>query len=178
MKKSLVVIALAFGILGATAVAQMQPPMAGPEHKRLAYFAGTWTFSGEAKASAMGPAGTVTFKEQCTLMDGGFALVCSSEGKSPMGPSKASSIMAYDAQKKAYTYTAAESNMPVFTAMGQVANGTWTWMTESPMGGKVIKTRVTVTESGPTAYMFKMEMAVDKGAFAPVLEGKATKVTS
>ena len=85
------------------AVAQEGAPKPAPEHKRLAYFAGTWNFQGEAKASPMGPGGPITFKETCELMEGGFALVCRSEGKGPMGPTKSVSIMSYDVEKKAYT---------------------------------------------------------------------------
>ena len=151
-------------------------PAAGPEHKRLAYFAGTWDFKGEAKTTPMGPGGPVTFREVCELMPGGFALSCSSEGKTPMGPSKAVSIMSYDAEKKSYTYHAAESNMPAFTALGQVKGGTWNWTTESNMGGQAMKTRVTVTEGGPKDYDFLMEMSMGAGTFAPVISGKMTRV--
>jgi hypothetical protein len=155
-----------------------QAPTAGPEHKRLAYFAGTWNFAGDVGASPMGPAGQVTFKEVCELMDGGFALVCRSEGKNPMGPSKAVSIMSYDAEKKTYTYTAAESNAPAFTALGQVKNQTWTWTTESNIGGKRMTMRVTIDESGPREYGFRMEMSADGGAFTQIMQGKATKATT
>ena len=89
--------------------AGQEMPKPAPEHKRLVYFVGTWNFAGEAKAGPMGPAGAVTFKEVCEMMDGGFALVCRTEGKSPMGPTKGVSIMSYDTEKKTYTYTAAEA---------------------------------------------------------------------
>ncbi len=175
MMKPIVVGTLSLLIVCTTSWAQ-EPPKPAPEHKRLAYFAGTWTFTGEAKASPMGPAGAVTFKEVCELMDGGFGLVCRSDGKGPMGPSKAHAIMSYDVEKKTYTYTAAESNMPVFTALGQVAGDTWTWTTESTMGGQAMKTRVTVKEGGPKTYDFLMEMSMAGGAFAPMVQGKATRI--
>lgn len=175
MRKTMVAAALvALGALGVV-FAQGKPPQAGPEHKRMAVFSGVWNFSGEAKASPMGPAGPVTFKETCELLEGGFALVCRSEGKGPMGPSKSVSIMSYDLEKKAYTYTAAENNMPVFTALGQVAGPKWTWSTEANMGGKPMKTRVTITEGGATSYSFQMELSLADGPFATVMEGKATR---
>jgi hypothetical protein len=178
MKKVMLLVALAawVGVTGVSSSAQEGPPKAGPEHKRLEYFKGTWDFTGEAKTSAMGPGGAITFKEVCELMEGGFALVCRSDGKNPMGPSKAISIMSYDMEKKAYTYTAAETNNPVFTALGQVANGgTWNWKTESTTGGKTMTVLVTVTEQGGSAYGFKMAMAMNGGAPETVMEGKATK---
>jgi hypothetical protein len=178
MKKAMLLVALAawVGVTGVSSSAQEGgPPKAGPEHKRIEYFKGTWNFVGDAKASPMGPAGTVTFKETCELYEGGFALVCRSEGKNPMGPAKSISIMSYDVEKKAYTYTAAETKQPVFTAYGQVTNSTWNWKTESSMGGKTMAVLVTITEKGGNAYDFKMEMAMDGGAPTTVMEGKATK---
>ena len=177
MKKAMLLVILVAWV-GVTGVltAQEGPPKPGPEHKRIEYFKGTWNFTGEAKASPMGPAGAVTFKEVCEMFDGGgFALVCRSDGKNPMGPAKSISIMSYDVEKKAYTYTAAETNNPVFTALGQVNNGTWNWKTESTMGGKTMAVLVTITEKGGTAYDFKMEMAMDGGTPTTVMEGKATK---
>lgn len=175
MRKTIVLVVVVLSSVGGAGWAQEGAPKPAPEHKRLAYFAGNWDFRGEAKASPMGPAGPITFRETCELFEGGFALVCRTEGKSPMGPTKSHSIMSYDVDKKAYTYTAAESNTPVFTALGQAAGETWTWMTESTMGGKVMKTKVIVKETAPTGYEFRMEMAMDGGTFTPIMEGKATK---
>jgi hypothetical protein len=177
MRQTIIAIACTF-VTAATAGAQGGPgamPKAGPEYQRLAYFVGTWNFSGEAKAGPMGPAGPVTFKEVCELMDGGWALVCRSDGKAPTGPTRAVSIMSYDAAKNAYTYTAAESNMPAFTAIGQLAGAAWNWNTEMSMGGQTVKTRVTVTETGPSTYTFTMELAMGSGPFTTMVSGKATK---
>jgi hypothetical protein len=161
-------------VLHGVAFAQM--PTAGPEHKRLTYFAGTWNFSGTMKQGPMGPGGPITFKEVCEMMDGGFALVCRTEGKGPMGPTRAVGIMSYDAEKKAYSYTAAESNMPVFTATGQVSGKTWTWTTSSMMGAQQVTTRVIVTEGDGKSYDFAMEMSTDGKSFARVMEGKSTRM--
>jgi hypothetical protein len=174
MRQTIVVLGFSL-VVGSVAGWAQGPPQAAPEHKRLAYFAGTWTFTGKAEASPMGPAGAISFKEVCELMEGGFALVCRSDGKSPMGPTKAHSIMSYDVEKKAYTYTAAENKMPVFTALGQTTGPTWNWTTESKMDGKLLKTRVTIKEVPPSAYDFLMEIAIDSGAFTKVIEGKASR---
>lgn len=171
-------ICFAFAIvLTVASMSRAQPamPKPGPEFQRMAYFVGTWTFNGEAKAGPMGPAGAVTFTETCEMTDGGFALVCRSQGKGPGGPTRSTSIMTYDPTKKTYTYTAADSGMPVFTALGSLNAGAWNWTTESNMGGQVMRTKVTVKEGGPTSYDFTMEIAAGNGAFAPVVQGKATK---
>ena len=170
------IVSTALSLLSITGfVLAQEAPKPAPEHKRLNYFVGTWNFAGEAKAGPMGPAGQITYREVCEMMDGGFALVCRSEGKSPMGPTKGVSIMSYDTEKKTYTYTAAESGMPAFTALGQTSGPAWTWTTESMMAGKPMKTRVTIKEGGPASYDFLMEMSMAGGAFAPMVQGKSTK---
>jgi hypothetical protein len=173
--KTAIAAALVSVLSGSLMVSAQGPPKAGPEHKRLAYFAGTWNFSGTTKESPMGPAGPINFKEVCELLEGGFALVCRSEGKGPMGPSKSHSIMSYDAEKKAYTYTAAETNSPVFTALGQIAGDTWNWTSESKFEGKPFTMRVTIKEGGPASYEMTMEMSVDGKTFMPLMQGKSTK---
>src|SRR3989304_8948858 len=80
-----------------------QAPAPGPEHKAISAFAGKWSFEGKMEEGPMGPGGPVTFTETCEMFQGGFALVCRSEGKNPMGPTKSISIMTYDTEKKAYT---------------------------------------------------------------------------
>jgi hypothetical protein len=160
---------------GTLADAQPGPPTAGPEHKRMAFFAGTWDFKGDAKASPMGPAGPVAFTETCEVMDGGFAVICRSEGKGPTGPTKSVSIMGYDPERKMYTYTAAESQMPVFTAYGKLTGNTWAWTTESKMGEQVMRMNVTIAESGKDAYTFRMDMVPGGGAPQAVVEGKSTR---
>lgn len=153
-----------------------QMPAPGPEHKAISAFAGKWSFEGQAKDGPMGPGGPVTFTETCEMFDGGFALVCRSEGKNTMGPSKSLSIMSYDTEKKAYTYYAVESGMPPFTATGKSDGKTWNWTTESKMGDQTILTAVTVTLTSPTSQTFEMKMSTDGGkSWVPAMSGKSTK---
>ena len=60
----------AIGIALATmVVAAQQPaqaPKPGPEQKRIEYFAGNWSFEGEAKQSPLGPAGKISSTESCS----------------------------------------------------------------------------------------------------------------
>jgi hypothetical protein len=175
MRRTLLAVVASLLFAGSLIPAQVPMPAAGPEHKRLEYFAGTWNMAGKAMDTPMGPGGPITVKEVCELMDGGFAVVCRGEGKGPMGAMKSVAIMTYDAEKKAYTYTAAESNMPVFTALGQAQGGTWTWRNESSTGTQKMITRVTIKEGGPKAYDLLIEMSMDGKTFAPIVQGKATK---
>ena len=168
-----------FGIalLGSGLVAQQpsQAPKPGAEQKRIGYFAGDWTFEGEAKPSPLGPAGKITTTESCGWYAGGFHLVCRTKGTGPMGASTSQSTMSYDAGRKAYTYHSINSMGSVIFVRGQVSGKVWTWADEMTVDGKTVRIRATVTEESPTAYSFKLE-AGDGGTMAVVEEGRATKV--
>ena len=168
-----------FGVALFTGVVAAQPdsqaPKPGPEQKRIGYFAGDWTFQGEAKPSPLGPAGKINTTESCTWFAGGFHLVCRTKGTGPMGPSTSQSTMSYDAGRKAYTYHSVSSMGSVIVVRGQVDGKVWTWNDEVTIDGKTVRIRATVTEESPTAYSFKLE-AGDGSTMAVVEEGRATKV--
>jgi hypothetical protein len=167
---------MALTCLGTTTIAQApQPRKPGAEEKRIEFFAGKWSFTGEAKASPMGPAGKLIGTETCAWATGGFFMVCHSDGTTPMGPTKGQTIMGYDPVEKTYTYYAVNNHGMQFFVRGQVAGKMWTWNFENKMEGKVMKGRATITEESPTAYLFKLEMSVDGGPMAVVEEGKTTK---
>jgi hypothetical protein len=156
-----------------------QLPTPGPEEKAVAAFAGRWNFEGKEEAGPMGPGGPVTFTENCEMFDGGFALVCRSEGKTSMGPMERLAIMSYDRQKKAYIYYAVEKDFPPFMAIGKNTGNTWNWDTETTMGGQTMKTKVTVTLTSPTTQTFDFKISTDGGkTWVPAVSGKSTKTTS
>src|SRR3989454_7285461 len=66
--------------LFATPVLRAQAPAAapkpGPEHQKLAYFAGRWSESADIKPGPMGPGGKMTETSTCEWFSGGFYLVC------------------------------------------------------------------------------------------------------
>lgn len=169
---------IALTLLTAVAAAQQPPeaPKPGPEQKRIGYFAGEWTFQGEAKPSPMGPGGKITASESCSWFAGGFHLVCRSKGTGPMGSTTGQATMSYDAGRKAYLYHAISSRGDAISVRGQVDGKVWTWADEMTAEGKTMKIRATVTEESPTSYSFKLEIG-DGGSMMVVEEGKATKVT-
>ena len=172
-----VVVSLA-GVQLAAAQAPPAAPKPGPEHQRLGYFVGKWTVEGEMKPSPMGPGGKVTSADTCEWFDGHFAVVCHSTGKTPMGASKSVGIMSYSPEEKVYTYYGVDnSNMTMATVpRGTVQGKTWTYTDESLMGGKKVKSRVTIKELSPTEYSFAMELQGPDGKWAPMMESKSTKV--
>ncbi len=172
------VVVVSVGIYAAVAGQAPQMPTPGPEHKRLGYFVGKWTSEGEMKPSAMGPGGKITSSDTCEWFEGGFAVICRAEGKTPIGPSKSVGILAYSPEQKVYTYYGVDnSNMAMTTIPhGTVQGDTWTYTDESMMGGQKVKSRVTIKELSPTSYTFMMEMHGPDGKWAPVMESKNTKV--
>jgi hypothetical protein len=152
-------------------------PKPGPEHKRLGYFVGTWKTDGKMEPSEMGPGGKMSFVDKCEWFEGGFAVVCHSEGKSPMGPMKSIGILGYSAEEKVYTYTGVDSSGMTMTSVprGRRQGDTWTYNDESMMGGKKVKSRVVIKEVSPTEYTFKMDMQTPDGKWAPMMESRSTK---
>lgn len=159
------------------AAADSPAPAPGPEYKRLGYFVGNWTTEGEIKPSFMGAGGKMKANDQCSWFDGGFAVVCNSEGTTPMGPSKGIAILGYSAEEKVYTYSGVDNSSMAMTTIphGTVQGDTWTYNDESMMGGMKIKSRLIIKELSPTAYTFTMEMQGPDGKWATILASKSTK---
>lgn len=163
-------------VLGASAVIAQQPaPKPGAEHKRIAYFAGQWSYQGEAKAGPLGPGGKITSTETCEWYAGGFQLVCRAKITGPRGKGTSESIMSYDLARKTYTLYAFSSHGDSFFVRGQVDGKVWTWADDMIIEGKSMKIRATITEETPTSYSFKLEGSADGGKMTIMEEGKATK---
>ncbi len=159
--------------------AQAAPaPKPGPEHQRLGFFVGRWKSAGEIKPGPMGPGGKVTGTDVCEWFEGGFAVVCRSEGQGPSGPSKSIGILGYSPEEKAYTYYGIDNSSMGMSSVpkGTVSGKTWTYTDESKMGGQVVKSRVTIVEESPTAYSFRLEMQGPDGKWVPAMETRNTKV--
>jgi hypothetical protein len=141
-------------------------------------WSGVWTTDGEIKPSPMGPGGKISSTDDCQWFEGGFAVVCRSDGKTPMGPAKSIGIMSYSPEEKVYTYYGIDNSNMTMTSVpkGTVQGDTWTYTDTSMMGGKKMSTRVTIKELSPTAYTFTMEMQGPDGKWAPVMQTKCTKV--
>jgi hypothetical protein len=74
-------------VLSKATVAQEAPEMAA-ELKKLDQFVGNWTWEGEMKPGPMLPGSDFTGKETCEWFEGGFALICRSEGQESAGPTR------------------------------------------------------------------------------------------
>lgn len=173
--KTLATISAAWLVLAAAALAQMEMPKPGPEHKKLDIFAGSWTLDSDVKPGPMGPGGKVNETEKCEWMDGNFFLVCHIDFKGDMGSGVGTSYMGYSTDDKAYTYREFNSWGEFTDAKGSVDGDTWTWVSDDKMGGMAMKGRFTVKNVSATSYNFSFEMSQDGTKWTLIMDGKATK---
>jgi Protein of unknown function (DUF1579) len=171
-------VTIAVGGVQSAAAQAPQAPKPGPEHQRLGYFVGKWSAQGEMKPGPMGPGGKVTAADTCEWFEGGFSVVCHSEGNGPMGPSKSLGILSYNAEEKVYTYYGVDNSAMTMASVpkGTLKGDTWTYTDEGTMGGQKYKSRVTIKELSPTSYTFRMDMQGPDGKWTPFMESTNTKV--
>ena len=162
-------------ILAASAVAQMEMPKPGADHKKLDMFVGAWTLDGDMKAGPMGPGGKMTENEKCEWMEGGYFVVCHTQFTSAMGNGSGISVMGYSNDDKAYTYREFNSWGEFDDSKGAVDGDTWTWTSDEKVAGMTGKGRFTMKILSPTSYNFSFEMSQDGTKWMTVMDGKATK---
>ena len=176
MKRSIrAVLAVGFALSTVVAAQSPQMPKPGPEQSRLQYYVGTWHSEYDLKPGPFGPGGKMTNTDRTEVMPGGFFLITHTEGKGAIGDLKELALMGYDSEAKVYTYDAYNNFGQAEHFKGTVNGDTWTWTTESMMGGKPAKMRFIAKEVSPTLYTMKLELGGDSGWIA-VMEGKATKM--
>jgi hypothetical protein len=173
--KNLTILLTTWLALAAAAFAQSEAPKPGPEHKKLDYFAGAWTLSGEMKPGPMGPGGSMNENEKCMWMEGNFFLICHSDYSSSMGNGTGVAVMGYSADDKAYTYREFNSWGEFEDSRGSVDGDNWTWTSDEKMGGQTMKGRFSMKIVSPTTYNFTFEMSQDGKTWTTVMDGKATK---
>ena len=155
------------------------PPAAkpGPEHERLGFFVGTWKMEGDVRDNPFMPAGKFKGTETCKWFEGGFALVCKSEGEGPTGPTKSLAIMGYSTEEKVYTYYVVENSPMTMTkaARGTLQDGTFVYDDESTFGGKMVRSRYTIAKLSPDSYSIKGEVMGPDGSWTTMMEGTSKK---
>jgi hypothetical protein len=179
MRNIRIVAAALFVVSSGIAFAQAPggPPAPSPEQKRLGYFVGHWTTEADVKPNPFMPAGKMISQDTCTWFAGEYAVVCTSEGTSPMGPAKALGIMGYSSEEKVYTYYGVDNSpmAAVSVAKGSFEKGTWTYTDEEMMGGKTVKSRYVIKEESPRSYLFSWGMLGEDGAWKTIVEGRSSK---
>ena len=130
------------------------------------------------KPSKTGPGGKFTGNDKCAWFDGGFAVVCQSEGMRPTGPSKSIAILGYNTREEVYTYLGIDNSGNAMTTVprGKVMGNTWTYSDESAMGGKTVKSRAAIKEISPSTYTFTMQVQGPDEKWVTLMESKSTKI--
>lgn len=153
----------------------MEIPKPAPELKKLDYFTGTWTTEGEIRPGPMGSGGRFTGTNRVQWMEGAFFLVTHSKFHGAMGKGAETSYMGYNGNDKMYTYDSFNTLGEADHARGSLNGDTWTWLSETRMGARTMKGRLTQKVLSATAYSFKFEISSDGTTWTTALEGKATK---
>ena len=161
----------------AVAVAQEPPaPQPTEEHKALEAWVGTWSGQGEMKPGPFGPGGAMSWTEECSWFeDGGFHVICRSQGTGAMGESKGIGIIGYHAEKKVYTHYGVDSSGWASYSEGTRTGDTWTLQSEEMMGGMTFFGRATMTMTSPSTMRFTYEMSEDGSTWTVMMEGTTTK---
>jgi hypothetical protein len=157
------------------AAQQTEAPKPGPEVKKLEAFAGKWKGESDMKPGPWGPGGKMTSESDCTWFEGGFQLVCRENGKGAMGNMKSEAVLGWNGEEKVYKYMGFDSMGMMGTANGTISGNTWNFTGEDKMGGKMIKSRYTITVPSPTSQTFKWETSEDGKTWSTAAEGKSTK---
>ena len=118
----------------------------------------------------------MTWTESCEWFPGGFALVCHSDMKGPMGDVKGLGILGYNAEEKVYTYYGVDSMGFGDYAKGTVQGDIWTYTSEGKMGGKTVKSRFVLNRVSPATQKFTGEMSEDGGStWKTMMTGESSK---
>jgi len=166
-------------LLAGLAMAQSSagPPKPGPEHQKLAYFAGKWDIDADMKPSTFGPGGKAKYKQSCDWFEGNFAMVCHFDGTMQTGLLKGLSIMGWDPDAQTYTYFSTNSLGQGTFSRGTVEGDTWTWNNETKMNGKPVAIRFTLKQISADVATYKFEMGVPGGPLKLMMDGKQTRAT-
>lgn len=158
---------------------KMEMPKPGPEVKKLSYFVGMWTMTGDLKENPFGmPAGKFTGTSKCEWFAGGYQVVCHDTGKSPMGTTHGMGILSYNAEDKMYSYYGFDSMGMAEGSKGTLDGNNWVYTSDSKMGGKAYHGRYSMDTSSPGSYTFKYETSEDGQTWSTMMEGKATKAAA
>jgi uncharacterized protein DUF1579 len=151
-------------------------PQPGPEEKRMGYFVGKWIEEVDVKPSPLAPGHKGTIKETCDWFPGGFHVVCHGDFSGTVGETKDLSIFSYSRQEKVYLYYEIIGDGDTVAARGTIQGDTWTWLSESKVGGKVIKERFIYEQVSADTATMKSEVQGDDGRWNLRTEVNARRV--
>ncbi len=152
------------------------PPKPGPEVKKLGVFVGRWDAVGDVKPGPIGPGGKMTGFSACQSISDGFGVLCRETATVPgLGEVTDVGLLSYDAEAKNYVFLQVNNMGATWILRGTAKDDTWTWTSESTMGGKPMQLRFTVKWTSPDSYDFKNEAGPNANSIGVMMDGKGTR---
>jgi hypothetical protein len=171
MKRIVIAVGLIVLLSAVSAAAQAPAPKPGPEHKRLDYFLGKWTY--EITDGAAAGSGTITWEP----FTGGLFVCARETYKLASGSAgEIRHVFGYSAEDKTYTWYRYWSNGWSEMARGWLKGNVWTYAFDvwNPM--RQSRRQFTLTETPPDGMTFIWEESVDGAPWRVTARGKATRV--
>ncbi len=166
--KYLLILTVGVCLICSTVLVAQETPKPGPEHKKLAFWEGSWNF--ESKNGGSGQA-------NCKWFDGNFFMVCAGPWKRPSGSTlQITMIFGYNQHEKAYTMYRYWSNGSSDFAKGWVRDNTWTWVFEDERVNDKLQRRQLSIDTSPDSQTMKWEHSVEGEPWRVTTEVKGTKV--
>jgi hypothetical protein len=175
MKRTVIVSVLMMLLFALAARAQTTP--AGPEHKKLGAFVGTWADEGKTEATPWGgKAGSSKGTSKCTWYAGEYQMVCDAEDTGPNGKVKSHGILGYSVQRKQYFSTSINSaGGSSYYSPCNFDGSVWTYEGNLTREGKTYQRRFVGKFASPKEWNYKWEYSEDGKNWKLSSEGKMTK---
>ena len=158
-----VTLTIAIMLLSTASVRTAAQQAPGPEHERLGFWVGDWSYVvGDGS-------GTMTAERL-----GDFFIQMTEVYTNPTGNTfEILGVLGYAPAEKVYTWHRYWSNGYSDAAKGWVHDDTWTFVFDEPVGEKA---RMTMVEDSPDVVVFRWERSIEGGPWEVTSEGRTTKV--
>ena len=153
-----------------------EAPKPPPEVEKLSYFVGPWKSEGQIKAGPMGAGGATEGRDVCRWMPGNFFIGCLMASKGPAGSMQVQAVMGYDREAKVYRWWSFDNLGRAETATGTLKDGTWTWLGETKLADKTVKSRYTIADMTSEGYTFDWATSPDGKTWTSQADGKVSKM--
>jgi len=156
-----------------------QKAQPGPEAKKMSMFAGTWTYTGEAKATPLGPAAKINGKQTGRVTGEGFGFENNGQEMGPFGGINWSETDVYDPGSKTYRYLGYQSDGSVWQGTGTNSGNVWQYSGTMTVKGTSysVRTEATFAADGKS-FVWKAEVSTDGKTWMPWSETKTVKTSS
>jgi len=145
------------------------------DEEQLRYFEGKWSLKGEIYTSKFGLGGKFTGTHRNDWMQD-TSLVSRWDEQRPAGKDTGQAIYRYDSDKKTYSYHGVGTTGETEDAIGILNDKIWVWSNDlKSEDGATFRGRFTVSETSPTSYTFKFEIAPAASEWTTIMEGTASK---